>query len=176
MLSLKRWEPRTYVERGIRMKLKRLRRNEVKPIEHALAKLFGSMEKGHELPDKAAQTSFNIDVMDQIPEEDMRPWFDAYVKDIEGLELDGEPITTGGALFDEAHDTLRLWVLTELSDLAKLSAAEGKDSSSPHGSSPPAASDGDSPAQSTGPANGQDHSIATETPAEPSSSTQPVEA
>ena len=105
----------------------------------------------------------------------MRAWFEAWVRDVQGLEIDGELITTGSRLFDEAHDTLRLWVLTSLSGLSKLSVAEGKGWLSPSTSPPEqATTSSDSPAVSIESEAGAGLSDATgTTEAEPSSS--PVE-
>jgi hypothetical protein len=175
LLSLKRWELRTYEPTGLRMKLKRLRRSEAKPLDLAIVKVFGEMDRGREVS-KTERAEINLEALEQISDEQRREWFDSWVKDVEGLEIDGEPVTTGLGLLEEADDTLILWVLLEISGLSKLSAAEGKDSRllSPSQSeqAPPSS---DSPVPPIEPSDGTGPSDATAT-TEAESSFSPVEA
>lgn len=62
--------------------------------------------------------------------------FEHYVRKVTGVEVDGEPITTGAQLLAVADQNLVLYVLRRIKALAELSAQAKKTSSLPHTSAP----------------------------------------
>ena len=175
ILSLKRWERVSYeaapgVE--IHMKLKRLRRHEAKPLTRVLVACFEQLERAKVDDITPAQKAAIISqAYDVIPEEQLKGWFSTCVKDVEGLEIDGEAVTGGADLLDNADDQFLFWLLVRLSLLSKLSSAESNASASPSGSLRLAErADGSSPAQSTGSGAGPQAKTAQATPTIPASS------
>lgn len=73
------------------------------------------------------------DVMRTIPvsEEMAELAFREFVRNVRGLSIDGEAITTGAQLYEAADLPLVLFVIGQIAALAKLSDAEGKASASP---------------------------------------------
>lgn len=57
--------------------------------------------------------------------------FREFVRNVRGLAVDGEAITTGAQLYEVADIPLVLFVIGKIAALAKLSDAEGKASASP---------------------------------------------
>jgi hypothetical protein len=138
ILSLKRWERVEYEASPgvfISMKLKRLKRNEAKPLAKILVRVFEEFEKARsETLTSAQKAAIMAQAYEVIPEEQLKGLFAAFVSDVEGFEIDEERITTGPGLLDEADDDLLFWLLMRLHKLSKLTVMEGKDSSSPAGS------------------------------------------
>lgn len=167
ILSLKRWERVAYeVGPGltIHMKIKRLKRHEAKPLARVLIAVFQEVEKARATELSTAQkAAIMAQAYELVPEEQLKAWFSSCVKDVEGFQIDDEPVTTGTALLEEADDSLLFWLLMRLHELSKLSPSEGKGSSSPSGALPPAAgTDGSSsPAQLTEREDGAGASAAT---------------
>lgn len=92
-----------------------------------------------------------VDATSLPPEDVMRTVFHSYVRNVEGVELDGEPVTTGDALLEIADKDAIAAVVGKLRKLYELSQAEGKGSASPSTSSPEGAmGSGASGAPSTG--------------------------
>lgn len=65
-----------------------------------------------------------------IPKEDVARAFREYVKDVEGVAVDGTELSTGEQLHTIADEQLVFFVLGSLRRYAKLSVTEGKASSS----------------------------------------------
>lgn len=192
ILSLKRWERVVYEVGAIRaeeakdgkpavagvpglplpMKLRRLKRHEAKPLSKVLLKVFQAMEKAKagELTD-AEKAAILAEVYTVIPEDELKNWFGTCVKDVEGLEIDGEPVTTGPALLEEADDQLVFWLLMELHSLSQLSQAEGNGSASRYMLRLVGEGDGASPAVPTEREAGTLPSTVQEIPSVPTSST-----
>lgn len=85
-----------------------------------------------------------------IPAELLREVFGKYVRNVEGLELDGAAATSGLDLLEVADDEVVAAVVGRLRALSELSAREGKASASPSTSSPGGVTGaGDSGAPST---------------------------
>jgi hypothetical protein len=135
ILSLKRWEPSTYeADTGvfIRMKLKRLKRHEAKPLTKVLVSVFERAESAKGAEITAAQKAAILStVYEVIPEDQLKSWFAECVKDIEDFTVDDVPVTTGPELLDNADDGLLFWILFRLQQLSKLSSSESKGSGSP---------------------------------------------
>lgn len=179
ILNLKRWHRVPYqVAEGlsITMELKRLKRHEARPLQKLLGKLFrkSALAKNEDLT-PAEKAEVLEQVYDDIPEEQLKAWFAGCVRRVEGLVIDGDPVTSGEALLDEADDQLVLHLLFKLFELSKLTDPEGKGSSSRSTSSPAELeASSSSAAQSTGGEAGPEPLDATAMPAE--SSSVPVEA
>jgi hypothetical protein len=195
ILSIRRWERETYevgrieavpAQEGrpaveavpgipIHMKLRRLKRHEAKPLARVLLVVFAEFDKAKDgnLTDtqKAAILS---QAYEQIPEEQLKAWFGTCVKDVEDFEIDGEPITSGPALLEEADDRLLFWLLMKLHSLSQLSQAEGNASASRSTLRLVGEGSGASPAQSTEREAGERPSTATETQSAQGSSTAQV--
>jgi virulence-associated protein VapD len=188
ILSLKRWERVAYeVEPAmdaapgfkatpaveIHMKLKRLKRHEAKPLAKVLVDVMEAYEKAQvEDLSKAQKAAILAKVYEVIPEDQLKNWFASCVKDVEGLEIDDEPVTTGSDLLDNADDNLLFWLLFRLNALSKLTSAEGNASASRSGSLRLVKEGGgSSPAASTDSEAGIEASTATVIPITPASST-----
>jgi hypothetical protein len=166
ILELKTWEKVSYQARpdaAITMELRRLKRHEAKPLMRVLIACFAESEKaGADGLTNAQRAAIVNQVFDVVPDEQMREWFAKNVRNVGGLYVDGQAITTGIELLDEADDGLILFVLLKLRDLAGLTEKEGKASSSPSRfTSLPAPSDSTSPAGSTESADGPQPSAVT---------------
>lgn len=98
--------------------------------------------------------------------------FEHKVRNVQELETEDGPVTTGKELLDVVDQTILMWVLTSLVSANQLSDQEGKASGSPSTSSSSATESSGSPAVSTAPADGATPSTAKETPTEGESSTQ----
>jgi hypothetical protein len=135
ILSRSRWERVGYEAAPgitIYMKLRRLKRHEAKPLQRAMLGVFRKWEEaGQQDLTPMQRAEILVGVYEVIPEEQLKGWFSSCVKDVEDFEIDGEPVTTGTALLEEADDQLLFWMLTTLSNLSKLTVTEGKVSSSP---------------------------------------------
>jgi hypothetical protein len=134
ILSLKRWEREPY-EAGpgvtIHMKLKRLKRAEAKPLAKVLIAVFSEFEKARgDTLTPTQKAAIMTQAYEVIPEDQLKAFFSSCVKDVEDLEIDGELVTTGPALLEEADDALLFWLLMKLFDKSKLTRAEGNASAS----------------------------------------------
>lgn len=90
------------------------------------------------------------DVAGALPPELLTRVFERYVRNVEGLELDGAPATTGLNLLEVVDDRAVADVVGKLRSLFELSPREGKASASPSTSSPEGVTGaGDSGAPST---------------------------
>lgn len=104
------------------------------------------------------------------------PWiaktFNDYVRNVDGVEIDGKPATTGDALLSVADDTLVMYVMRRVKELCSLSAQAKKTSSLPRTSAPEARTpDGGPTAPPAASADGPTPATVTETlPEQPSSS------
>lgn len=179
ILSLKRWERVAYEAAPgalIHMKLKRLKRHEAKPLARVLIACFEQYEKAGSQDLTPMQTAAALSrVYEQIPEDQLKAWFAECVKDVEGLEIDEQPVTGGADLLDNADDALLFWLLLRLQQLSRLSGGESNASASPSGSSPVVGvAAGSSPAGSIASEAGQLPSTATEIPSTRASSTDPA--
>lgn len=176
ILSLKRWERVAYeAAPGVEifMKLKRLKRGEAKPLSRVLVSCFEEFEraKANEMS-PAQKASILNEVYTKIPEEQLKDLFAKCVKDVEGLTIDDEPITTGTDLLDNlADDGLLFWLLFKLNELSKLTSAEPFGSASRSGSLRVGTSSGSSPATTTDGEAGREPSTATAIPDSTGSST-----
>ena len=187
ILSLKRWEraayevePATAATAGLKaepaveihMKLKRLKRHEAKPLTRVLVACFDRFEVAKAEPSPAQKAAILTQVYELIPEEQLKGWFSTCVKEVEGLEIDGEAITTGGDLLDNADDSLLFWLLFKLNELSKLTGVQSNASASRSGSLRlVAGAGGSSPAQSTDSEAGREPSTAPAIPITPEPST-----
>jgi hypothetical protein len=175
ILSLKRWERVAYeaapgVE--IHMKLKRLKRAEAQPLTKVLVACFDRFEVATAEPSPSQKAAIMSQVYELIPEEKLKGWFSTCVKDVEGLVIDDEPVTSGLELLENADDQILFWLLFRLNALSKLTSAESNASASPSGSLRlVAGAAGSSPAESTGSEAGREPSTVTVTPSMPESST-----
>ncbi len=181
ILELKRWRRVPYrisdtIE--ISMELKRLRRHEARPLQKLLTKVFSKLEDANS-PDLSATAQSEIlqEIYDLMPEDDLKRWFGECVRSVQGLFIDGEAVTSGAVLFEEADDQLVLFTLMNLFTLSRLSAVQGNASaslsiSSPQSEAPSSSSD----AGSIESAAGLEPSTATVIEAVPVSSSESVEA
>lgn len=141
ILNLKRWHKERYVvdeeaDISIGFELKRLKRHEARPLQQLLAKIFQVSEKAKEQNFSAAeQTEALQQVYELMPDTELKGWFSECVRNVEGLYIDGDAITTGNALLEEADDQLVMFLLLQLYRLSKLDTQEEKDSASPSTSS-----------------------------------------
>lgn len=172
ILELKRWERASYFPDGpggpeISMEFKRLRRHEARALRKVMVAIWGEIEKG-----KAAELTQTqkADIMRQIfdvvPDEELTALFQ-HVRNVEGVKIDGEKVTSGAELLQEPDDSLLLWVLGTLQNLAGLTPVEGFRSGSRSTSPAETASRPDSPASDATPtasADGQPPSDATPSP------------
>lgn len=187
--DLRRWERVTYhaksaAEDGevpvqISMELRRLKRHEAKVLHKALVGVFKTMEAaGAEELTPTQKMELLTDLYEKVGDEQLRQWFETWVRDVRDLSVDGKAVTTGVDLFTEvADDNLISFVLLQVSALARLTPSEKKGSGSPSISSPELGSgSSDSPATSTGPAGTPESSTAPETLPEQTLSSVLVEA
>lgn len=90
------------------------------------------------------------EVAELIPPTLIRQAFREYVRNVEGVEVDGAPATSGEALLEVADDKIVMDVLGAVRRLSELTVREGKASASPSMSSPEGVTGaGDSGAKST---------------------------
>jgi hypothetical protein len=84
-----------------------------------------------------------------VPKDDVARAFSEYIRDVEGLAVDGVKVTTGDQLHAIADEQLVFFVLGSLRRFAKLSVTEGKASSSSRISTSAGTASSSSPATST---------------------------
>jgi hypothetical protein len=125
------------------------------------ARAAGASEKAIEKAGDtaAASVSLNLDPQKTVaalrdtykalPHDEVERAFKMFVKDVEGLSVDGVEIVTGEQLFSIADEQLVFFVLGWLRRFAKLSVTEGKDSSSSQVSTSTETGPSSSPASST---------------------------
>jgi hypothetical protein len=138
ILELKRWRRVPYrvsdtIE--ISMELKRLRRHEARPLQKLLTKVFAKLEDADGLS-PSQKTDAIQEIYDLMPEDDLKRWFGECVRGVQGLFIDGDAVTSGAALFEEADDQCVLFTLMNLFRLSRLSAVQGNESASLSTSSP----------------------------------------
>lgn len=103
--------------------------------------------------------------------------FERYVRHVRGVEVDGEPVTTGAQLLAVADENLVLYVLRRIKALCELSAHAKKTSSLPRTSAPEARTFGGSEiARPAERADSLPPATATQTPTVPVSSSASEEA
>ncbi len=185
ILSIKRWEktvwhPGDDENIAVHMELKRLQRNEAKALQKAVATCLEKLaevrgnrtdEELEQLSrvEQAQMLSRTVSALDVVDESTLREWFGSWVRRVEGLDVDGNLVTTGAGLYEEADDALILFVLLNLFHLSKLKPHEIKASASPSTSQralAPATGDGCSRAMSTEGEAGPTPSTVTEIQAE----------
>jgi len=176
ILSLKRWE-RVAFEAApglfVHMKLKRLKRDEAKPLSKTLLKVFEEVEKSkNDDLSMSQKATILTKAYELVPEDQLRNWFGTCVKDVEDLEIDGVPITSGPGLLEEADDRLLFWLLIQLDSLSKLTEVEGNGSASRSTLRLVGEGSGPYPAQSTEREAGAEPLTATEITAPESSTAQ----
>ena len=194
ILSLKTWTPCTYevrngdeVEGVIGYEVKRLRQDEAVEFAAATVRAFGVLDRAREalgpegtLPDDAtdAQKSHAMLLMSEATRDFFRELtpelitnaFEHMIRNVSGVELDGEPITTGARLREVADDRFVVAAIVNIRAASNLTAAEGKASGSPSTSgSTPLPNGSDSAAPSTVKEGGPTSSTATPTPSAPES-------
>lgn len=170
MLKVSRWFASTYRvadETVLNMKLKRLRWDEAQPFLASIADLMDGLDLG------ASKEEAKVAILQKpgavakalkaLDPELVKKWFTDFVKEVEGLEVDGEPAKDGATLYEVADQAIVLHVLLQLVTSASLRLDEGKASRSASGSDSPGAS-GPSPAESAGPESGAAPETARATP------------
>lgn len=181
ILELKRWERVSYFPEGpdgpeIRMDLKRLKRVEAKALRKVVIATFAEVEKGSAADLTSSQkASIMSNVFEVVPEEQLHALFSGCVRNVEGLVIDGQAISRGSDLLEEADDNVLFFVLMNLQRLASLSAPETFRSGSRSGSPAETASlpgEHESAVTSTGNGDGTVPSTAEWTPPEPSLSSE----
>jgi len=174
VLNLKTWSPFLYGVGGhtIAMKIRRARWELVLSLGDAAIRAFGDLAKLGDIdtakdvsPEQAmtlvaAQTS----LLRAVPEEDVRRLFEKLVFDVEGLQLDDVPVTTGAGLYEVADGDVVMAVLMHIYASSKVLAAEGKGSSSLSTSTSQESGVTPFPVPYTGNGNGTTPSIATADP------------
>jgi hypothetical protein len=175
-LELKRWHRIFYRKTAVSFELKRLKRHENRPLQKMLTKVFAKMAEGAQDNLTPAQ---QVEILDEVyalmPEEELKRWFSQCVQKVEGLVIDGQSVTTGQDLLEEADDDLVLFILTQLFALSKFQVPEGNASASRSTSSPALTEESSSSAAtSTGGEAGTEPSTAEPIPAGSESFSQPV--
>jgi hypothetical protein len=170
MLNLKSWERVVHEDTGVSFEVKRLRQGESMDLIIMLSE--GALEVGDVVKnDGMSETEFAqrqavalrraYSRMDQGTVEAL---LTKYVRNVEGLTIDDEPITTGAGLYQWADLSLLMLALGSLRRFSSLTEKEGKGSSSPSTSAvDQAGRSSDSPVLRIEPADGQASSTATET-------------
>lgn len=157
----------------VSMKIKRLRYGEAGPVLMTILRaLVAREDMKDDAPnaDRLVATEVFLAALDVAT---VRDAFEKYVKDVEGLETEEGPVTTGIGLYEVADVARLLEVLGELRRLSNLTAAEADFFDSPStSSSTPAPSSTSSDAGSIGSVDGPEStpSTATAIPGEPTSS------
>lgn len=169
MLKVKIWnrfEVKVAGER-LTMEVKRLRYHEAVPLMLALSEAFEA--RGSLGPESTSDEKLNATrrFMEKLPEDTVGRVFRDYIRNVQGLETEEGPATTGEALYAVADGDCLLDVLLEVQRLAFLGSKEADFLSSR--STPPSTPAPDpsvSDAGSTASEDGQQPSTATPIPAE----------
>lgn len=179
MLSTKKWKPVTYTvgSHAIAMKIRRLKPTEAAELRAASIDAYtaSGLNDVHELPPDStleeieersrALARARAKFLAGTPPELIERFFADYVKDVEGVEDEDGPVTTGPGLYQVADGELVMFVLSALRTHSSLTDEEGKGSGSSSTSvAPPRTADTSSAAPSTGVEGGPESSTATETP------------
>lgn len=177
MLNVKRWEPVEYVvdaETGekVTFEVKRLQYFEAEPFKIILAAAFAAIEKASSVPE--ADTQVYIEALRstyrELPREQVEAAFRDFVRNVQGLQVDGVAVVTGEGLFEVSDEKLVFFVLGSLHRRARLSVKEGKASSSQPTSASETTASSASPAPSIASEGGAASSTALESLVEPESS------
>jgi len=179
VLKLKKWRRVTHGETGISCEVGRLVYSQKPLLAAMIADVFGAVlslrgEDGTaregvsvEETTAALRTAFG-----KLDGEMIEKMFRDKVRDVQGLETEDGPVTTGVELLEVADQGLVMWALQEIVSSSDLSVDQGKAFASPSTLPPEKTLDSGSPAESTGSAGGATPSTAEATPTESESSSQ----
>lgn len=135
---------------NIRMELKRLKRHEARPLLKVILAAFGEADKAKDDELTSSQRAAIVAAAyEMLPEDELKRWFSDCVQNVKDFKRNGQDVTTGAALLDNADDELLVKVLMKLHSLSRLSSAEGNASASRSTLQLVAGTNGGSPAAST---------------------------
>ena len=174
-MKIKKWQRVTHEGLGISLEIGRLSYSQKPQLAVMAADVLGPLlavgggdEAGSTLAQKSAALK---EAFSKLDAELIGDVFEHKVRDVQGVETEDGPVTTGKELLEVADQTILMWVLTSLVSANQLSDQEGKASGSPSISSTEATPSSISPAANTEPGDGATPSTVMETPAADRSST-----
>lgn len=179
MLKLKKWRRVTHEGTGISCEVGRLLYSQKPLLVAMIADVFGAVselrdEDGN--PKKSATMAETTVVLRnafaKLDGEMVERLFRDRVRDVEGLETEDGPVTSGLDLLALADDELVMWVLGEITKNSDLAENQGKALGSPSISSSEPTLDSDSPVKPIVNADGPSLSTVGETPVGTASSSQ----
>lgn len=176
-MKIKKWQRVTHEGMGISLEIGRLSYSQKPQLAVMAADVLGPLlavgggggdEAGFTLAQKSAALR---EAFSKLDAELIGDVFEHKVRDVQGVETEDGPVTTGKELLELADQTILMWVLTSLVNANQLSDQEGKASGSPSTSNTEATPSSISPAANTVPGDGATPSTVMETPAADRSST-----
>lgn len=178
MLKVKKWR-RIAHDSGISCELGRLKYSELPLVFAMNGEIFEAMSELRDAEGKAKPGVTMREIaaalrqaFERVDVELIERLFMHRVRNVEGLETEDGPVTSGMELLEVADQSILTWILGELIVGSQLSDSEGKASDSPSTSASVPTNDSDSPAESTGSAGGPSPSTAPATETDDASSSR----
>lgn len=179
MLKVKKWQRVIDEESGVSCEIGRLRWDQGPELATMLATMLAPVQDLHGDDGKprpgtsvTEMTAAVRGALAGIDAETLRDLFGHKVRNVEGIETEDGPVTTGPELLEVADQRIIMWVLSQLIIGSSLSDAEGKASGSASTSQPEPTPASASTARRTTTADGLSHSTVTATPTGSGSSSQ----
>jgi len=174
MLKIQKWRQVTNEDSGYSCEIGRLTYAEKPILSAMMAEVFSdvaSLQGGGDITPLQQATAVR-ESFQRMDHGLLQRLFETRVRNIQEIETEDGPVTTGAELFEVADQEILLWVCAEWVRGSSLSEAEGKVSESPSTSSLTGPRPSDSDAGSTASEDGSSPSTVPETAPATASSTQ----